>query len=100
MSSSCKEFDGLIATPENMERAKGCLRLALLYVDRTVNPPLLRYLEPDDSYEIVGWKREDRKVFYIVRLKDGTVVQLDEIELRNLDVLLKVKEKLSGARKK
>ena len=85
----------MIATLENMERAKGCLRMALLYVDRTVDPPLLRYLEPDDSYEIVGWKREDRKVFYIVRLKDGTVLQLDEIELRHLDVLLKVREKLS-----
>jgi len=93
--NSCKEFDGLPATLKNMERAKGCLRMALLYVDRTVNPPILRYLEPDDSYEVVGWKREDRKVFYIVRLKDGTVVQLDEIELRHLDVLLKIREKLT-----
>ena len=85
----------MAASPENMERAKGCLRMALLYVDRTVDPPLLRYLERDDSYEIVGWKREDRKAFYIVRLKDGTVVQLDEIELQHLDVLLKIREKLS-----
>jgi hypothetical protein len=79
-----------------MERAKDCLRMAFLYIDKTVNPPVLRYLERDDSYEIIGWKREDQKAYYVVRLKDGRVVQLDEIELRHIDVLLKIKEKLSG----
>ncbi len=82
------------ATPENMQRAEGCLRMAFVYVDRTVDPPLLRYLEPDDSYEIINWKREDRKVYYVVRLKDGTVLQLDETELQHLDVLLRIKRKL------
>jgi hypothetical protein len=96
MSNSCKEFDGLSATLENMERARECLRMTFLYVDRTVDPPLLRYLEPDDSYEIIGWKREDRKIYYITRLKDGTVLQLDETELQHFDVLLKIKAKLSN----
>jgi len=94
MSSSCKEFDGLAATPENMEKARECLRLAILYVDRTVDPPLLRYLEPDDSYEIIGWKREEGEAYWLVRLKDGRVLQLDDDELRHLDVLLKIKQKL------
>ncbi len=82
------------ATPENMQRAEGCLRMAFIYIDRTVDPPLLRYLERDDSYEIINWKREDRKVYYVVRLKDGTVLQFDETELQHLDVLLRIKRKL------
>jgi len=94
MSNSCKEFDGLVATLENMEKAKECLRLAMLYVDRTVDPPLLRYLEPDDSYEIIGWKKEEEKAYWLVRLKDGRVLELDDLELRHIDVLLRVKQKL------
>ena len=96
MSSSCKKFDGVIADEETIEEAKECLRLALLYIDRTVEPPVFRYMEPDDSYEILGWKREDGKIYYIVRLKDGTVLQVSEQELKHLDTLLKVKKKLSS----
>jgi len=95
MSSSCKEFDGVIADDETIEKAKECLHLALLYIDRTVEPPVFRYMEPDDSYEILGWKREDGEIYYIVRLKDGTVLQVSELELKHLDTLLKVKKKFS-----
>ena len=96
MSSSCKEFDGVIADEETIEEAKECLRLALLYIDRTVEPPVFRYMEPDDSYEILGWKKEDGKIYYVLRLKDGTVLQVSELELKHLDTLLKVKKKLSS----
>jgi len=95
MSSSCKEFDGIIANEETIEKAKECLRLAFLYIDRTVDPPIFRYIEPDDSYEITGWKRENGKIYYIVRLKDGTVLQVNELELKHIDVLLRVKKKFS-----
>ena len=96
MSSSCKEFDGVIADDETIEKAGECLHLALLYIDRTVEPPVFRYMEPDDSYEILGWKREDGEVYYIVRLKDGTVLQVSEPELKHLDTLLKVKKKFGS----
>ncbi len=95
MSNSCKEFDGVIADDETIEKAKECLRLALLYIDRTVEPPVFRYMEPDDSYEILGWKRENGEIYYVVRLKDGTVLQVSELELKHLDVLLKVKKKFT-----
>ena len=32
-----------------------CLRKAKCYVDRTVDPPVIRYIADDDNYEIVGW---------------------------------------------
>jgi len=70
--------------------------LALLYIDRTVEPPVFRYMEPDDSYEILGWKREDGEIYCIVRLKDGTVLQVSELELKHLDTLLKVKKKFGS----
>jgi len=95
MSNSCKEFDGVIADDETIEKAKDCLRLVFLYIDRTVEPPVFRYMEPDDSYEIIGWKKEKGKVYYIVRLKDGTVLQVSQLELDHLDTLLKVKKKFS-----
>ncbi len=95
MSNSCKEFDGVIADDETIEKAKECLRLALLYIDRTVEPPVFRYMEPDDSYEILGWKRENGEIYYVVRLKDGTVLQVSELELKHLDTLLKVKKKFT-----
>jgi len=96
MSSSCEGFDGVIADDEKIEEAKECLRLALLYIDRTVEPPVFRYMEPDDSYEILGWKREDGEIYYVVRLKDGTVLQVSELELKHLDTLLKVKKKFGS----
>jgi len=95
MSNSCKEFDGVIADDKTIEKAKDCLRLVFLYIDRTVEPPVFRYMEPDDSYEIIGWKKEKGKVYYIVRLKDGTVLQVSQLELDHLDTLLKVKKKFS-----
>jgi len=84
MSNSCEGFDGVIADDETIEKAEECLHLALLYIDRTVEPPVFRYMEPDDSYEILGWKREDDEIYYVVRLKDGTVLQVSELELNTL----------------
>ena len=95
MSSSCEGFDGVIANDETIEKAEECLHLALLYIDRTVEPPVFRYMEPDDSYEILGWKREDGEIYYVVRLKDGTVLQVSELELKHLGTLLKVKKKFT-----
>lgn len=97
MSSSCKEFDGVIANEKTIERAKECLRLAFLYIDRTVEPPVFRYLEPDDSYEIIGWKKENNKIYYILRLKDGKVLLVSEFELKHLDNLLRVKKKFNDS---
>ena len=96
-SSSCKEFDGLVADEKTIEKAKECLRLVFLYIDRTVEPPVFRYLEPDDSYEIIGWKKEKGKVYYVVRLKDGRVLLVDELELKHLDNLLRVKKKFNDS---
>ncbi|AZG03529.1 hypothetical protein [Sulfolobus spindle-shaped virus] len=97
MSSSCKEFDGIIANEKTIERAKECLHLAFLYIDRTVDPPIFRYMEPDDSYEIIGWKREENEIYYILRLKDGKVLLVDELELKHLDSLLRIKKKFNDA---
>jgi len=95
MSNSCEGFDGVIADDETIEKAEECLHLALLYIDRTVEPPVFRYMEPDDSYEILGWKREDGEIYYVARLKDGTVLQVSELELKHLGTLLKVKKKFT-----
>jgi len=96
MSSSCKQFDGVITDNETIEKAKACLRLAFLYIDKTVDPPVFRYIEPNYSYEIIGWKREDGEVYYIVRLKGGTVLQISELELKHINVLLKIREKFNN----
>jgi hypothetical protein len=32
-----------------------CLRKAECYVDRTVDPPVIRVMKDDDDYEILGW---------------------------------------------
>ncbi len=96
MSSSCKEFDGVAVNDETLEKAKQCLQLAMLYIDRTVDPPVLRYLEHDDSYEITGWEKDEKgRIHYILRLKDGRVILVSEIELAHIDTLLKVKKKFS-----
>ena len=97
MSSSCKEFDGIIANEKTIERAKECLRLAFLYIDRTVDPPMFRYIEPDDSYEIIGWKKEEGEVYYVVRLKDGKVLSVSELELKHIDTLLRIKKRFNDA---
>jgi len=105
--SSCKEFDGMPVNEQTMERAKACLHLALLYIDRTVDPPIFRYIEPDDRYEILGWiwktgnkvkKNIDIEInddlqdgiYYVVRLKDGRVLLLSEAELKHIDSLLRL----------
>ena len=96
MSSSCREFDGVIADNETIEKVEECLHLALLYIDRTVEPAVFRYIEPDDSYEIIGWGRDEKgRIHYILRLKDGRVILVSEIELAHIDTLLKVKKKFS-----
>jgi hypothetical protein len=37
--------------PEQQE----CLRKAECYLDRTVDPPVIRMMKDDDDYEIIGW---------------------------------------------
>jgi len=32
-----------------------CLRKAECYVDRTVDPPVIRVMKDDEDYEILGW---------------------------------------------
>jgi len=94
VDGSCKEFDGLPATPENMQRAEGCLRLAFVYVDKTVDPPLLRYLERDDSYEIIGWKRVNGRIYYTLLFKDGRIKDVPEDQLDNVDAVIKARREL------
>ena len=43
--------DGKRYDPDQRE----CLRKAKCYIDRTVDPPVIRYIADDDGYEIVGW---------------------------------------------
>jgi len=43
--------DGKRYDPEQRE----CLRKAECYIDRTVDPPVIRYIADDDDYEIIGW---------------------------------------------
>jgi hypothetical protein len=94
MNGSCREFDGLPATPENVERAKDCLRMTFVYIDRTVEPPVLRYLERDDEYEIIGWKRVDGKVYYILLFKNGKIKDVPEDRLDSIDTLTKARREL------
>jgi hypothetical protein len=54
-------------------------------------------MEPDDSYEIIGWKKEDNDIYYIVRLKDGKVLLVSELELKHIDSLLRIKKKFNDA---
>jgi len=86
-----------------MARASECLNRALLYVDRTADPPTLRYLEPNDDYRIIGWKKlsdPDRpyryRILWTIELKDGRTIVLDDDELRHLDVLLRIKHELAS----
>jgi hypothetical protein len=43
--------DGKRYDPDQRE----CLRKAKCYIDRTVDPPVIRYIADDDDYEIIGW---------------------------------------------
>ena len=40
--------------PDDPEQRE-CLRKAECYVDRTVDPPVIRVMKDDDDYEIIGW---------------------------------------------
>jgi len=46
--------DGERYDPNDPEQRE-CLRKAKCYVDRTVDPPVIRMVKDDDDYEIVGW---------------------------------------------
>jgi len=47
------ELEGKRYNPNDAEQRE-CLRKAKCYVDRTVDPPVIRVIK-DDDYEIVGW---------------------------------------------
>ena len=46
--------DGERYDPDDPEQRE-CLRKAKCYIDRTVDPPVIRVIKNDDDYEIVGW---------------------------------------------
>jgi len=48
------ELDGALYDPNNPEQ-QYCLRKAKCYIDRTVDPPVIRVIKSNDDYEIVGW---------------------------------------------
>jgi hypothetical protein len=48
------ELDGKRYDPNDPEQRE-CLRKAKCYIDRTVDPPVIRMIKDDDGYEIVGW---------------------------------------------
>ena len=39
----------------NDKEQQECLRKAKCYIDRTVNPPVIRTIGKEDDYEIIGW---------------------------------------------
>ncbi len=48
------ELDGKRYDPDDPDQRE-CLRKAECYVDRTVDPPVIRVMKDDDDYEIIGW---------------------------------------------
>jgi len=50
------ELDGKQYDPDDPEQEQ-CLHKAKCYVDRTVNPPVIRAIKGDEDYEIIGWVR-------------------------------------------
>ena len=54
LSELCRRLDGKPYGPGD-DLMTQCLRRALGYVDRTVDPPRFRYLDDRGGYEIVGW---------------------------------------------
>ena len=54
LSELCRRLDGKPYGPGD-DLMTQCLRRALGYVDRTVDPPRFRYLDDRGDYEIVGW---------------------------------------------
>ena len=59
MSNLSARNDGKRYDPNDPEQRE-CLRKAECYVDRTIDPPVIRYIggvgvSPTEDYEIVGW---------------------------------------------
>jgi hypothetical protein len=54
------DLDGKPYDPNDPEQV-ACLRKAKCYVDRTVDPPVIRVIVSENDYEITGWVwlRED-----------------------------------------
>jgi len=48
------EVDGKRYDPNDPDQ-QYCLRKAECYIDRTVDPPVIRVIKSNDDYEIVGW---------------------------------------------
>jgi hypothetical protein len=48
------EVDGKRYDPNDPDQ-QYCLRKAECYIDRTVDPPVIRVMKDDDDYEILGW---------------------------------------------
>ena len=48
------KLDGKRYDPNDPEQRE-CLRKAECYVDRTVDPPVIRVMKDDNDYEIIGW---------------------------------------------
>jgi hypothetical protein len=48
------DLDGKLYDPDDPEQT-ACLRKAKCYVDRTVDPPVIRVIKSKDDYEIIGW---------------------------------------------
>ena len=48
------ELDGKRYNPDDPGQRE-CLRKAKCYIDRTVDPPVIRVIKDDDDYEIIGW---------------------------------------------
>ena len=53
-TSTLSELDGRPYDPDDADQ-QYCLKKAKCYVDRTVDPPVIRYIKSDGDYEIVGW---------------------------------------------
>jgi hypothetical protein len=49
-----RDLDGKLYDPDDPEQV-ACLRKAKCYVDRTVDPPVVRVIASKDDYEIIGW---------------------------------------------
>ena len=66
----CFDFDGKLYVENSIyhDQVEQCLRLALLYIDRTGSIPILRAIKTSDE-EVIGW----------VKIKDGQVVESNGI---------------------
>nr|WP_148206483.1 hypothetical protein [Sulfolobus islandicus] len=55
-TSTRNKLEGRQYDPNDPEQQE-CLRKAKCYIDRTVDPPVIRYIadDNDNDYEIIGW---------------------------------------------